>query len=1093
MARAVMPGAVLAVFFCAAQACAQGVAGVGGEDVAGEAVAVNAALEGAAEESPQPTTEEFTDRIQGLLEDGDFAGADALLGEKIRDYPEQKRLRLLQAASYARQERWDAFFDEVKTMSALEAVSAAEEEDLRREEERWFSIVYDEGILQAREGRFEEAFGLLDRLAENNYRGRTWQADKIVIMTWQKQFNEAIKEFEGLGPDDPKPDYLLNAMVDAYRSTGKEPELLEVYARILELGPPQEEQYRLSASRTAISVGDMERAREYTEALLEADPGNTVYILQMAEIFARDDNYLRAWELISSIPDGDAAEALDRIKAVLDALTDIQAAALVKAMLSEDSGRDLTVPQGLLVVSHFARPVADFSNYVLLSSRVQRMFARFPLPLQVEVAALMFDHGMADEAVEYYTAILRAQPDHFEARYKLAEIYFSLKDDERALEYIEAALAGHPDHFDALFLRGKILDRAGRYWESVKNYEQLLKYYPDNKAAKSLKYRALMDVGAATLVTDAPDDEKEDIDEVIMMRARGDRAMQRIHWDEPVAALGELNAVVGQYAARELAVGNRQEGEGPDRERAEMEAENYRRARWDRILAMRPVLFMEEIIREYVRAKDEGVEIPFWIHEAAGDAYLYEEQPETALAIYDGILKDAPKSYNARFAKYYALIELECYGEAAALLEELDRDTPKETTERGVVDDNWKKADIAANKAWLLMYQDRLKEAEVYLRGILDIAPANTNLRVAEAQSHLWRGWPRRSLEDFRIVRTMDPRHAGGNIGHALALNTNMQKAEARGQIDAVLNENPKNKHALRAKRLFHIEDMTLLTVDAQFMEEFPGEDEFQFTVRLDEPVTRHHTLWGYWLRRETTDFAGNDVTTRVYAGDRWRPNNTWQLTGGLAFDTEGDADTGYLADLVYTPDDFWRFGAGYETQIISVPLRSRAAGVSADQLSLSAAFRASEGFNTALDFSFVDFTDGNENHNYLWTTDTVLTTRARWKTRLGTEFGYSSYSRQDVDYFSPERGYSLYLVPMAEHVWFRRYERGLVDRLYVGLGGNWQKGFGGLWQNFVRYEQDYKFSETKRWLVGVRYDLKQYDGEDVNTLKFYTTLRLNF
>jgi biofilm PGA synthesis protein PgaA len=711
--------------------------------------------------------------------------------------------------------------------------------------------------------------------------------------------------------------------------------------------------------------------------------------------------------------------------------------------------------------------------------------------IQLQIAALVLHNGLIKKAVKYYTSIIERFPDNFEAHYRLAGIFFNNQEVEKSLKHLETALSKRPDHFDALFLRGKILDHRGKYWESVKNYEQVLRYYPENKAARNLKYRALMDVGAATLVTEVAAEEVGGIDEIIAVRAQGDRAMQHLHWEEPKVALEKFDQVIEDYATKPLSLN--EAGEQLIKGSQDIERESYLRARWDRVIALRRVENMEEIITEYLKAKEEGLDIPLWVREAAADAYLYVEEPQLALDIYEDILEKNPKSYNARFAKYYTLIELGRFDEATTLLEELDRDTPKDTTERGVINDNWKKADIAFSKAWLLMYQDRLKEAEEYLKDVQNVSPANTHLRTAEAHNHLWRGWPRRALEDFRIVRTMSPRHVGGQIGYAQALNENMYKKESRGHIHDVLEQYPKNKHARKVKRLFDIEDMTLLTTEAQFMEEFPGEDEFQFTLRLDEPVTHHHTLWGYWLRRETTASAGNAITGRTYAGDRWRPNKTWQLTGGLSFDHESDEDVGYLADLAYTPDDYWRFGAGYETQIISIPLRSRSAGVSANELSLSSAFRLNEGFNTTFNFAYVDFTDGNENYNYLWKTDTALTTRAYWKTRLGTEFGRSSSSRQDVDYFSPEQVYSLYFVPMVEHVWFRRYERGFVDRLFVGFGSNWQKDFGGRSLNFIRYEQDYKFSETKHWLIGARYDLKQYDDNDVNTFNLYTTLRLNF
>ena len=61
-------------------------------------------------------------------------------------------------------------------------------------------------------------------------------------------------------------------------------------------------------------------------------------------------------------------------------------------------------------------------------------------------------------------------------------------------------------------------------------------------------------------------------------------------------------------------------------------------------------------------------------------------------------------------SEYYTLVELGRYKEAQVVLDLLDATTPTKVIRRGILQDNWQKADIAFNKAWLLMYQDRLKE-----------------------------------------------------------------------------------------------------------------------------------------------------------------------------------------------------------------------------------------------------------------------------------------------------------------------------------------------------------------------------------------------
>lgn len=95
--------------------------------------------------------------------------------------------------------------------------------------------------------------------------------------------------------------------------------------------------------------------------------------------------------------------------------------------------------------------------------------------------------------------------------------------------------------------------------------------------------------------------------------------------------------------------------------------------------------------------------------------------------------------------------------------------------------------------------------------------------------------------------------------------------------------------------------------------------------------------------------------------------------------------------------------------------------------------------------------------------------------------------TKNDTAYYNPKELYSIYLIPMLEHLWFERYKKSMTDRLYVGWGVQWQKGFSdkSIWH--IRYEQDYELSDVLSFLVGFSYSQENYDGAylNVNTLDF--------
>ncbi|MCR4336660.1 MAG: tetratricopeptide repeat protein, partial [Candidatus Omnitrophica bacterium] len=823
-------------------------------------------------------------------------------------------------------------------------------------------------------------------------------------------------------------------------------------------------------------------AHEYSQALSAIEAQQEETRLRELRILLEAGDFEKAIEDFKSFPSGVQPQAYQLFQTYLAKIFKDQLQEIYLKILRSDPDQDLSMVEIMLLMQYLKQPGSDNKQAYLFAPHFEKQFDQLPVSLQVEIAQLFLKAGGDEVAEEYFQKILENDPRQKDAIVGLARIAFKKKDLLKAKEGVDQILKEDPQHFDALFLKGEIYEGFQDYWNAAKVYDEIIKRYPENRAAFNLKLRALMDLGATSLVIDEAQRQDSKVDPVIALRAQGNVPMQQIQWEEYQQALPQLERLIEQYRhLREIDSANQ-----------EVQLQ-YWRSRWDRMTALRAQDQMRDVIQEYQLVQQESVEIPIWIHAAAADAYLYEQQPEKALEIYDAVLKKNPMSYEVRMAKYDTLVELERFEDAQKVLEKLDEETPKTTTERGSIEPNWKKARIAYDKGWLLMYQDRLKEGEQYLQQIADAAPFNTNILTAQAHKDLWRGWPRRALRDFQIIRTMDPTHVQAQIGYANALNANGYKKEARKEVASLLEKHPKNKHVQRSKRLFDVEEMTIFGLDASYREEFPGEDEFQITLRLDEPVTFRHNLFVEMTRRETTDPVDDVVQRKIYVGDQWQVNRAIRLVGAISGDYETGKDVGGLGRITLTPDDHWNFDVGFEKNILSVPIRSRAQGVDVDEYTFSTMFRGSELWETRVGFSLKDFDDGNDNWNYYWRTRQTWMTKAAWKLRLDTEFNVSTFSRQDVDYFSPEHLYSVYLIPNVEHIWFRRYQKALIDRFYVGLGQVWQKNFDSQNLGFVRYEQDYRFSDLLSFLWGVRYDLNQYDGDDVNALMFYTSLRVKF
>ena len=103
--------------------------------------------------------------------------------------------------------------------------------------------------------------------------------------------------------------------------------------------------------------------------------------------------------------------------------------------------------------------------------------------------------------------------------------------------------------------------------------------------------------------------------------------------------------------------------------------------------------------------------------------------------MYRLILKNDPNYFEVKISYYYTLIDLGRYREAGELLGAMDRLEPVRIKERGIMRDNPRKEEIAYNKIWLLMYQDRLKKAQKIGEQYVIAAPADT--QILSAMAHL--------------------------------------------------------------------------------------------------------------------------------------------------------------------------------------------------------------------------------------------------------------------------------------------------------------------------------------------------------------------
>jgi tetratricopeptide (TPR) repeat protein len=557
-------------------------------------------------------------------------------------------------------------------------------------------------------------------------------------------------------------------------------------------------------------------------------------------------------------------------------------------------------------------------------------------------------------------------------------------------------------------------------------------------------------------------------------------AIHKIRWEQYAAAIGELQAIL------EKDPGNTA-------------------ARGDLIVALSRAEQMTEALEQFGIFRQSGKPVPWWVNEAAGDAYLYVRKPEEAESQYRMALEGNPENpHKALIGLVYVYTDLRQWDKADKTLQEID--LILEETQRQFNDNTSVKKrkqyiadvnNVIVVKGWYLLSQDQLKEGEAYFDNYLSEAAANTNLRTGLAHAYLWRHWPRQAQEQFDVVLDLDPKDRKGLTGLGWTLRELNYKREAMALADEIRQRYPTDLNVRDLWETLQVDMMWHLQPEFRFVKEFSGSTEYTVSLLLEKPITPLFSLNAEILRQEAWNSSqGQDDRAdwnRVGLGFRWivMPEIIWWQS--FSVDYVRGSEFGSDTRLMWWPTDPLRITVDYNSFSMDVPIRARAQGVTASSASAGVSYLESDlreyGF-TAANQWFSDsnvYTYGAARYNQ------NLYNHPDVKIRGGIEAYYGTYSKQDVDYYSPKYEWSLLLTPSVQWVNFIRYERKWLSAVYLRGGVSGEDGYSTYPVGGITFEQTYVHSKTLDLTGGISYDLKTYDGEYTNVLGLYLILNWYF
>ncbi len=456
----------------------------------------------------------------------DDAVAEA--NKAIQAQPDNPQLRKLLArvyTSYARDQE-NASSDQMLS-SALEAYEKA----LELAPDDFDSLVEVSGLYRA-SGRDAQALEALEKALRLKPSSPEALGRIAALYRETGDTEKSIAALESaLANSDANPT-LLQELAQSYQQAGQHKQAAEAFdgllERVQERGGNTLPIRRQLAESLALS-GDLDRARQQYEALLEAEPRNAEYHLRLSQLHRERRRFPDAWDSLRKAqqlaPDSievkyNTVMLLETERRFEEAIAALEAI-LKDTQQSSYEGRErATRTMFLEHLGSLHREREDFANaiktyemigelnpevaprvraLIIDAYRASRNFdaalessksavAEFPdnRALLMQRAMLLADTRQTSESVNIIEGMRGDEVSELEIQLSLAQVYQKGGEHDKAVAAVAKAeeLAEEPrQRLNVLFTYGSVLERAKRFDEAEAKFRELLAEDPDNSSA----------------------------------------------------------------------------------------------------------------------------------------------------------------------------------------------------------------------------------------------------------------------------------------------------------------------------------------------------------------------------------------------------------------------------------------------------------------------------------------------------------------------------------------------------------------------------------------------------------------------------------
>lgn len=624
-------------------------------------------------------------------------------------------------------------------------------------------------------------------------------------------------------------------------------------------------------------------------------------------------------------------------------------------------------------------------------------------------------------------------------------------------------------------------------------FHDILQLAPEDRDAVRGRVFAILRMGAPQLAARYAAQHAKSFTEAELLDLQQAQAGRSVNW-------GTLEARVGigakRFQATDRALAKSAEVRAQHVRAGALDTPSGRRTDFDRLVALRDRVKMEEVLALYKDLQRRRVSIPPYALVAVADAYLYQNQPKLARDLYLQALassrddRDYPNREWQR-GLFNAYCDANDFTAARRLIDQLVKEVPPLLHRglRGMERDNEIYEQVRSDAVHVRMYADALDAAQRMVKELLRDAPFSQAARLALADLLQQREQPRRAQEQYASVLIDDPANisaAAGIAETALALD---EPGIASARIDALAAHYPENRDVQRIAQQLRAYQWPQLEEEFSFGRSTTtrsnrGQQDWLADVRVHSPVfANHFRIFAHSFNASAEFETDTFSRVRLGIGAEFR-SRAWLLSAELS---HGPMQIpGGTLRAAWLPSDHFKVDLDVDSNSNDIPLPASGTGVTAAAVRLGGSYIRNESLSLSAHFASAWYSDTNLHlaADADWT--------ERWRSgaiyKLDTRVSISA-SRNTltkVIYFNPLRDLSAEAQVINEWTLWRRARNSLRQRLIVGGGLYAQERYGVDATVTARCEHEWHFHPLRTLNYGALYERHPYDGVINHRVAFF-------